>query len=131
MAIRWEKPFHPSDWQISTGNFRISDSQFAKAAKPIVEGEIGHGCVVYTGGDDVLAFLPVDTCIATARALHEKFGELLGNSTEAGKTPTLSVGIAIVHSLDPLEDILNYGRDAEHAAKKPNRRRACGSSSHP
>ncbi|MFZ1127950.1 type III-B CRISPR-associated protein Cas10/Cmr2, partial [Methanoregula sp.] len=102
--------------------FSYQLSQFAKAAKPIVEGEIGHGCVVYTGGDDVLAFLPVDTCIATARALHEKFGELLeGFPTEAGKTPTLSVGIAIVHSLDPLEDILNYGRDAEHAAKKPNR----------
>jgi CRISPR-associated protein Cmr2 len=102
--------------------FSYQLSQFAKAAKGIVEGEVGHGCVVYTGGDDVLAFLPVDTCIATARALHEKFGELLeGFPTEPGKTPTLSIGIAIVHSLDPLEDILNYGRDAEHAAKKPDR----------
>jgi len=102
--------------------FSYQLSLFAKAARGIVEDGVGHGCVVYTGGDDVLAFLPVDTCIATARALHEKFGELLKDfPTEREETPTLSVGIAIVHSLEPLEDILTYGRDAEHAAKKPDR----------
>ncbi len=118
--------------------FSTQLSKFARDAKKIIEdpygltGEDGttkrsaHGCVVYTGGDDVLAFLPVDTCIATARALHEKFSDLLKGfpldpKNEPEKTPTLSVGIAIVHSLEPLEDILTYGRDAEKAAKKPDR----------
>nr|WP_321352788.1 type III-B CRISPR-associated protein Cas10/Cmr2 [uncultured Methanoregula sp.] len=118
--------------------FSTQLSKFAREAKKIIEdpsglsGEDGtpkrsaHGCVVYTGGDDVLAFLPADTCIATARALHEKFAKLLNGfpldpKNETGKTPSLSVGIAIVHSLEPLEDILAYGRDAEKAAKKPDR----------
>jgi CRISPR-associated protein Cmr2 len=113
-------------------------SEFAREAKKIIEDpnelldEDGapkrstHGCVVYTGGDDVLAFLPVDTCIATARALHEKFSKLLHGfpidpKNNPGKTPALSVGIAIVHSLEPLEDILTYGREAEKAAKTPDR----------
>ena len=100
-------------------NFSGKLSAFANEAKSIVESH--HGCTVYTGGDDVLAFIPVDTCIYAARALHETFGSILNNPNGEYKSPTLSVGIAIVHSLDPLEDILNYGRDAEHNAKSPDR----------
>jgi CRISPR-associated protein Cmr2 len=75
--------------------------------------------MVYSGGDDVLAFLPLDTCLLAARDLHDCFGKMLEKYTDRDeKAPTLSVGIAIVHSMEPLEDILRYGRDAEKAAKK-------------
>lgn len=86
---------------------------FAQKARAIVE-DTYNGCMVYSGGDDVLAFLPVDMCLGAARALHEEFGK-----NERGLT--LSVGIAIGHTRDPLEDLLNYGRAAERAAKKPDR----------
>ncbi|MCZ2340779.1 MAG: type III-B CRISPR-associated protein Cas10/Cmr2 [Bacteroidales bacterium] len=84
---------------------------FANDARKIVQEH--YGVLVYVGGDDVLAFLPVDQCLLCARALHDKFGELL---QEYGN-PTLSVGIAIGHSMENLEDLLNYGRAAEKAAK--------------
>ena len=51
--------------------------RFAREAKAIVEGPEHRGTLVYSGGDDVLAFLPVDTCLACAAGLHGKFAELL------------------------------------------------------
>lgn len=98
-------------------DFSAKLSEFAERAKTIVK-EIHHGCMVYSGGDDVLAFLPLDTCLLAARDLHDAFGKMLERYDDRdGKAPTLSVGIAIVHSMEPLEDILRYGREAEKAAK--------------
>lgn len=100
--------------------FSNSLSGFASEARKIVEGN--HGCVVFSGGDDILAFLPVDTCLETARKLHDEFGELRSSdNNEKGIPLTLSVGVAIVHSMEPLEDILMFGRAAEQAAKNPDR----------
>jgi len=103
---------------------------FATEARKIVEGyedektkkfvEGHNGVLVYAGGDDVLAFLPVDKCLGCARALREKFIECLKTQVP-NDTPTLSVGIAIGHFMENLEDLLNYGREAEKAAKKPDR----------
>jgi len=102
-------------------NFSARLSEFAKSARDIVEEE-HRGCVVYSGGDDVLAFLPVDTCIAAARKLHDKFGEILKDYPREGEpSPTLSVGIAIGHIRDPLEDLRTYGKAAEEHAKEPDR----------
>jgi len=99
-------------------------SKFAEDARKIVKKH--NGCMVYSGGDDVLAFLPLDCCLQAARELHESFGDLLkdfkmkdfqNGRNDEGTSPTLSVGIAIGHSMEPLEDILKFGRDAEKAAK--------------
>lgn len=96
-------------------------SEFAKKAREIVDKN-NHGCLVYSGGDDVLAFLPLDFCLQAARELHDCFGESLKcfAYSEGMKTikPSLSVGIAIGHSMEPLEDLLSAGRGAEEAAKK-------------
>jgi len=104
-------------------------AKFAADARKIVEDEHrGRGCMVYSGGDDVLAFLPVDRCLEVARDLHDAFEKLLKDypdQNEGGKTPTLSVGIAIGHSIEPLEDLLGYGRDAEKSAKAPDRNGLC------
>lgn len=90
---------------------------FANDAKRVVNDH--NGVLIYAGGDDVLAFLPVDTSLACARKLHDKFGELLSSyKNDDGLSPTLSVGIAIGHFMDNLEDLLDYGRVSEKAAKK-------------
>lgn len=96
-------------------------ADFAGKTRNIVENEC-HGVLVFAGGEDILAFLPMDTCLRTARKLHDMFGELLAQfPDEEGNCPTLSVGIAIGHFLDPLEDLLEYGREAEKDAKDPDR----------
>jgi CRISPR-associated protein Cmr2 len=89
-----------------------------EAGQMIVEHK---GCLVYSGGDDVLAFLPVDRCLECARKLHDRFGELLKPHRRPGIEPTLSVGIAIGHSMEPLEDLLHFAREAEKAAKGKDR----------
>jgi CRISPR-associated protein Cmr2 len=99
-------------------DFSAKLSEFAEKARMKVEG-IHHGCMVYSGGDDVLAFLPLDTCLQAARELHDSFSDMLDRYKDKdGKAPTLSVGVAIVHSMEPLEDLLRFGRDAEKSAKK-------------
>ncbi len=93
---------------------------FAEAAGEIVRQHFG--ALIYAGGDDVLAFLPVDTALPCADALRRKFAEII---TEALKDhdvenpPTLSVGIGIGHYADHLQELLKRGRDAEKAAKGP------------
>ncbi|MBI1747849.1 MAG: type III-B CRISPR-associated protein Cas10/Cmr2 [Acidobacteria bacterium] len=94
---------------------------FAGQARHIVE-ESHHGCLVYSGGDDVLAFVPVDQSLDCARRLHDQFHALLSAwRDDAGNSPTLSVGLVIGHCMEPLEDLLEYGRTAEKAAKEPDR----------
>lgn len=80
-------------------------SSFAEGVQKIVEKH--HGFKIYSGGDDVLAFLPVNTAIACARELAEAFL----------KVASLSVGIAIVHYREPLSISLDCARAAEKAAK--------------
>lgn len=97
-------------------DFSARLAKFARIARNVVEKN--HGCMVYSGGDDVLAFIPLDYCLQVARKLHDIFGKLLkGYRDEEGNYATLSVGIAIGHSMEPLEDILSFGKEAEKAAK--------------
>lgn len=103
--------------------FSADLSKFANDARTIVRKH--NGCMVYSGGDDVLAFLPLDCCLQAARELHDCFGRLLkeykidpDDKDQTEKTPTLSVGIAIGHSMEPLEDMLSFGKEAEKDAKK-------------
>jgi CRISPR-associated protein Cmr2 len=99
-------------------NFSKQLSRFAREARDIIEEH--HGCLVYSGGDDVLAFIPVDQCLYAARKLHDIFSQKMENATQYldnCHTPTLSVGIAIGHCFEPLEYLLRTAREAEHAAK--------------
>ncbi|MBS1791598.1 MAG: type III-B CRISPR-associated protein Cas10/Cmr2 [Acidobacteria bacterium] len=94
-------------------------SEFAKGVRKIAENEPHHGSLVYSGGDDVLAFLPLHTALDCARALATDFQDKLNEFKDAeSKSPTLSVGIAISHHLDPLSDALELARSAEKEAKR-------------
>jgi len=92
---------------------------FANKARQIVQNY--HGVLVYAGGDDVLAFVPVDRCLDCARKLHDSCGAALESWSEKTTTKlTLSVGLAVAHFMEPLEDLLDYGRTAEKHAKHPH-----------
>jgi len=97
--------------------FSSSLSDFSQEVRGIIEKH--HGCLVYSGGDDVLAFLPVDQCLAAARKLHDHFEAKLSEENPAlgADVPTLSVGIAIGYCFDPLEDMLTSAREALKDAK--------------
>ncbi|HNG95594.1 MAG TPA: type III-B CRISPR-associated protein Cas10/Cmr2 [Acidobacteriota bacterium] len=94
--------------------------RFAAGVKAIVERY--QGSLVYAGGDDVLAFAPLHQAIECAQDLAASFHKQLQGFTvtENGtlRSPTLSVGIAVGHHLDPLSDTLKLARDAEKVAKK-------------
>jgi CRISPR-associated protein Cmr2 len=93
-------------------------SNFAGSVKRIVEAE-HQGALIYAGGDDVMAFLPLHTALACARKLSLVFAEVVCAFPDRdGKTPTLSAGLAICHHLEPLSDALATARNAEKAAKR-------------
>lgn len=84
------------------------------------------GRCVYAGGDDVLAFAPVDVVIRVAQELRDTFKRAfetldprhLEQATRSGASlPTLSAGICVAHHLVPLRDVLNHVRKAERIAK--------------
>jgi CRISPR-associated protein Cmr2 len=97
-------------------------ARFADEARQIVERN-NFGSLVYAGGDDVLAFVPLHTVLGCAWQLADTFGEILNGFTEEhGKSPTLSVGIAVAHHVEPLSDALTLVREAEKKAKSvPNK----------
>jgi CRISPR-associated protein Cmr2 len=100
-------------------------SRFAVDAREIVKKHFGY--CVYTGGDDVLAFLPLDTMLPCARELHDAFGDLWETGQKKDchfkEDLTLSVGLAVGHALEDLEFLLKWGREAENLANGENNER--------
>ena len=98
-------------------------SEFAGNVRPIVEdrhpvtGQY-QGALVYAGGDDVLAFMPLHIVLKQAQTLHKTFGEKLEPfKDEKDHPPTLSAGIVIMHHLTSLKEALDLARQAEKRAK--------------
>lgn len=92
--------------------------RFARNTRLIVEHD-HKGELIYAGGDDVLAFVPLHRAVACAKALAEDFKEKLqGFPAVDGKPPTLSAGIGISHFLEPMGTALNTARRAQKLAKK-------------
>jgi len=92
---------------------------FAGAARQVIEQE-HRGLLVYAGGDDVLAFLPVQTALAGADALRQRFAAIMDEACPdlpQAERPTLSVGLGIGHMLEGMADLLALGREAERLAK--------------
>ncbi|HIE08955.1 MAG TPA: type III-B CRISPR-associated protein Cas10/Cmr2 [Armatimonadetes bacterium] len=117
-------------------------SHFSLKFAPLVVQRNRPGRLIYSGGDDVLALLPIEDALEAARELRALFsGEarimegrvqpMLGSKEATGwirfegrLLPTmgprasLSVGICIAHHLHPLDHILEMAREAlEEGAK--------------
>lgn len=104
--------------------------------------ESAGGKVVFSGGDDVFALLPLENLLPTVEKLRAAFsgevkwseidktqGYLIGESTEwvwdgkryiltMGNSASASVGVAIVHWEWPLSMAINEAARAEEEAKK-------------
>lgn len=129
-AIDAQAAKRDSDHEGDNGITRLKDiskqlSEFAKAVRDIVQVE-HKGSLVYAGGDDVLAFVPLHKVLDCARALAKRFKEDLSESKFADengreRSPSLSVGLAVAHHLDPLSDTLDLARQAEKTAKEAGR----------
>jgi CRISPR-associated protein Cmr2 len=91
--------------------------KFAQEARKIVRDHLG--ATIYAGGDDVLALVPIHKVLDCAADLSDKFKDLLKAFSDASgkQTPTLSVGIAIVHHLELLSEARKVAIRAEKKAK--------------
>ena len=96
-------------------------TEFARRAREIVRS--CYGVPVYAGGDDVLAFAPVDTALSMAQLLHREFGRVVGaplaTRDAVKEPPTLSVGVVVGHHKDDMVELIHLSADAEHCAKDP------------
>jgi CRISPR-associated protein Cmr2 len=87
-------------------------SGFATQAGRLVEA--AQGSLIYAGGDDVLALLPLHTALACVGQLSASYKAHLSSF---GPAATLSGGLVIAHFLTPLQDTLLAARQTEKAAK--------------
>jgi CRISPR-associated protein Cmr2 len=90
---------------------------FALGCRGIVERN--GGSFVYSGGDDVLAFLPLHTALACADELQRAFGDaILKGCPSLQPVPTLSVGLGIAHHMEAMTEVRALAKQAEAAAKR-------------
>ncbi len=91
-------------------------SRFADQAEEIVKRR--QGSLIYSGGDDVMAYVPLHQCLEVSEDLRTRFSDIVKEAVPDGQaSPTLSVGIAIVHMREPLEEVRTLARKAEQMAK--------------
>ncbi|SIO96525.1 type III-B CRISPR-associated protein Cas10/Cmr2 [Vibrio spartinae] len=90
---------------------------FATQVRSTVRQHGGHA--IYTGGDDVLAFLPLATAFECAQTLAQDFKQCMGQLAEQLNVacPTLSVGLAIGHFVQPMRQLRHRAIAAEKLAK--------------
>ncbi len=98
---------------------RALDS-FASQVRQIVRDHRGH--VIYSGGDDVLALLPLTQAVGCAKKLAERFESSLAPfasemTAPNANRPTLSAGLGIGHVMQPLGALRDRAERAEKLAK--------------
>ncbi|WP_044893106.1 type III-B CRISPR-associated protein Cas10/Cmr2 [Bacillus alveayuensis] len=89
-------------------------SYFAKHVVPSIVEQKYNGRLIYAGGDDVLAFVPVDQALDIAASLRFAFSD---EEKGLGSGATASAGIIIGHEKSPLQQQLNNVRRLEKKAK--------------
>ena len=102
-------------------------SEFASEVKGIVSKYEGN--LIYAGGDDVMAYLPLHTAVKASNKIRLLFVECMKKIFDAVHLeetylPTFSIGLAIVHHSAPLDKALDIARKAEEIAKKDGGRNA-------
>lgn len=76
------------------------------------------GCLIFSGGDDVLAFVPLDRVVRVADELRLRFQKCFQKQfPDRDWFPTLSVGVAVAHMLEDLEFVRGWAIEAERHAK--------------
>lgn len=81
------------------------------------------GSLVYAGGDDVLAFCPIDQLIPNLKLLYEKFKEKVNSPSfkknyKIDDSFTASCGVCIAHYRTPLSVVLKWSHIMEKEQAK-------------
>ncbi|MCS6800030.1 MAG: type III-B CRISPR-associated protein Cas10/Cmr2 [Myxococcota bacterium] len=111
------------DWLGSAAEHRAFSealARFAGNARDVVE-QRHRGVLVYAGGDDILAFVPLPEALSCADELRKGFTEVMAaacRSLAAQERPTLSIGLGIGHVMESMGELLALGRQAEREAKR-------------
>ncbi|OCS91025.1 type III-B CRISPR-associated protein Cas10/Cmr2 [Caryophanon latum] len=94
-------------------------AKFAGRKVPEIVEKNNKGVLVYAGGDDVLAFMPVPEALQIAQQLRFAFSDEQGG---LGKNATASAGLVVAHVKAPLQLLLDEVRKLEKKAKAyPNK----------
>lgn len=94
-------------------------AKFAGRKVPEIVERNNNGVLVYAGGDDVLAFMPVSEALHLAQQLRFAFSD---EKSGLGAKATASVGLVVAHVKAPLQLVLNEVRKLEQKAKAyPNK----------
>jgi CRISPR-associated protein Cmr2 len=102
---------------------------FSVEAKRIVDASGGQS--VYSGGDDFLGFLNINTLFDVLAKLKEAFKNIVSKQNilqpylKEYKEFTFSAGICIAHYAEPLNIVLNNARNMEMAAKSFSESKDC------
>lgn len=90
--------------------------RFSREAKKIIEAE--NGLCLYAGGEDVLAFAPIEKVFTLLAQIRSNFQQMV--TDDKGSPFTLSGGIIFAHLMSPLAPLLQrveeleaYGKDME------------------
>ncbi|MDD2340770.1 MAG: hypothetical protein PHG79_11145, partial [Methanosarcina sp.] len=76
------------------------------------------GKLVYSGGDDVLAFINLNYLLPVMKELRENFPAFEGFPyLKQGNKSSASCGVCIAHYKTPLQEVLTWARKMEHEAK--------------
>lgn len=99
-------------------------SEFSKNVASVVEK--AGGSLIYAGGDDVMAYLPLHTALSCSDSIRKMFHDEMKELSETigldiQKASTFSAGLAVVHYKYPLDRALNLARKAESIAKDAGR----------
>ncbi len=110
-------------------------SEFTQKVKEIVEDE-NYGKLIYAGGDDVLALLPIEFALKCAYEIQEAFKEELKDIEAKIKDKiqgeekadikysfTMSGGLLFAYHKLPLSYVLNKVREFEQKAKNSGKNR--------
>lgn len=97
--------------------FSAELDKFARNVHPLLKQYQGR--VVYSGGDDVMAYVPLHNALECAEAINAAFADAMTTACAEIKIkqPTFSMGIVIVHQHMPLHQVLDLARTAEKNAK--------------
>jgi CRISPR-associated protein Cmr2 len=90
--------------------------EFAVLEVPGIVMSYQRAQLVYAGGDDVVALLPLRPALDCADQIRQRYGEVM--KVKAGvEGATMSAGIAVVPSNYPLDLAIEIAREAEKLAK--------------
>jgi CRISPR-associated protein Cmr2 len=95
-------------------NFSERLSRFAAAVRALADQHEAWN-VVFAGGDDVMALLPLQEALEAARQFRKCFDDAVA---DLPKRPTFSVGMVIAHALEPLSEVRRLAKNAERQAKQ-------------